>query len=352
MTFLIEILYSVQWVLSAIAFYYFFVIGFQLPFGNITVKKTKKDIYISAFFPALVMACNPLLTHFNFSVLADGMTLSFSLIFLTSLVACIHLQNDRTISFSIMAVSFILMSLMRVEKLYFGILIIFIVLLYENIEGRRKSIKLSTKYSVSILITVVSVMLLYFFITSQTKIDYGEPGLAVYAMKQVLAAFSSPEALLRRIIVFGKYLLSPLVFIGEWLPAAFLNLDAESLIVIAGGSRGWNNAGWATLWTYYHMLTKTPLLTKIYMTIFILGFCAQCLFLLLVNHRIRLMQQKRIIVYLLFFSLANALLFGFFSSYPDMHIRYALPSYLSFLLIMSILTLNHESPTKREMMYD
>lgn len=344
-TFLIEILYSIQWLLGLISFYYFFYISFRLILGSSPAKQAMQtSIYTSALFPALVMASNPLITHINLSVLTDGMALSFSLIFITSLISCIYLNNSRMISFSIMTVSFIMLSLMRVEKLYFGILIIFLVLLYENYEGRGQRIKLSTKYSISILITVVSVMLIYFFITSQTKIDYGEPGLAVYAMKQVLAAFSSPEALLRKIIVFGKYLLSPLVFIGEWLPAAFLNLDAESLIIIAGGNRGWNHAGWSTLWTYYHMLAKTPLLTKIYITIFVFGFGSQCLFLLFVNHRIRMMEQKRVIVYLLIFSLANALLFSFFSSYPDMHIRYALPSYISFLLIMFILTVNHKSP--------
>lgn len=341
MTFLIEILYSVQWVLSAIAFYYFFVIGFQLPFGNMSVKKTtKKDIYISAFFPALVMACNPLLTHFNFSVLADGMTLSFSLIFLTSLIACIHLQPARTISFCIMTVSFILMSLMRVEKLYFGILTILLVLLYENFEGSRKGMRLSTKNSIWILVTVCSVMVIYFFVTLKTKIDYGEPGLFVYAMKQVLSAFSSPMAFLHRVIVFGKYLLSPLIFIGEWLPGVLLSLDTKNLIAIMGGDRGWDHLGWSTLWTYYHMLMSTPLLTKIYIMIFILGFSLQSACLLFVHLRIRLMRQKLLMVYLLIFSLANALLFGFFSSYPDMHIRYALPSFISILLTLLLITLN------------
>ena len=60
------------------------------------------------------------------------------------------------------------------------------------------------------------------------------------------------------------------------------------------------------------------------------------------HHRIHLIQKKRIILFLSIFSLANALLFGFFSSFPDMHIRYALPSYISFLLMIFLLTINFE----------
>jgi hypothetical protein len=343
MTFFIEILYVIQWLLSFIAFYYFFFISFRLISGSVPPQQaTKTSIYTSALFPALFMASNPLITHFNLSVLTDGMALSFSLIFITSLLSYLYLKGSRKISFSITAVSFILMSLIRVEKLYFGILIVFLVLLYEHFEGRRRNIKLATKYSVSILIAVVSVILIYFLITFSTKIDYGEPGLSVYAIKQVLAAFSSTEAFFHRMIVFGKYLLSPLVFIGEWLPAAFMSLDAERLLMIAGGARGWDYTGWSTLWTYSHMLTVTPLLTIIYLTIFVLGFGSQCIFLFFANQRIQLLGKWQIILFLSILSLANALLFGFFSSFPDMHIRYALPSYISFLLILLLLTLNQE----------
>jgi len=345
-TFFIEILYGTQWLLSFIAFYYFFCISFRWLTGCVPPQQaTKRTIYAPPLFPALFMASNPLITHFNLSVLTDGMALSFSLIFMTSLLSYLYLKGSRKSSFIIMAVSFILMSLMRVEKLYFGLLIVFLVLLYEHWEGRRRNNQLATKYSISILITVVSVMLVYFLITLWRKIDYGEPGLSVYAIKQVLAAFSSPEAFFHRVIVFGKYLLSPLVFIGEWLPAAFLSLDAERVLIIAGGGRGWDHTGWSTLWTYHHMLTFTPLLTIIYITIFILNFVSQCLFLFFANRRIRLAGKKRIILFLSILSVANALLYGFFSSFPDMHIRYALPSYISFLLIMFLLTQNHEVPS-------
>lgn len=343
-TFFIEILYGIQWLLSLIAFYYFFFISFRLFSGTMPDQQaTKTGVYTSALFPALFMASNPLVTHFNLSVLTDGMALSFSLIFMTSLLSYIYLKGSRKSAFSIMTVSFILMSLMRVEKLYFGLIMVFLVLLYEHFKGRRGKSKLPTKYSVSILIAVVSGMLLYFFITLWRKIDYGEPGLPVYAIKQVLAAFSSPEAFFHRVIVFGKYLLSPLVFIGEWLPAAFLSLDAERALIIAGGGAGWDQTGWSTLWTYYHMLTVTPLLTTVYLSIFTLGFGLQCVSLFFMNKRMYPVGKKPIIFFLSILSVANALLFGFFSSFPDMHIRYALPSYISFLLILYLLALNHES---------
>lgn len=338
-TFFVEILYSIQWILSLIAFYYFFYIGFRLVSGSVPPEKAaQRGICTSALFPALFMASNPLITHFNLSVLTDGMALSFSLIFITSLLSYFYLKGSKKSSFSIMAVSFILMSLMRVEKLYFGIMIVFLVLLYEHFEGRRSNSKLASKYTVSILITVVSVILLYSLITFWRKIDYGEPGLSVYAVKQVLVAFSSPEAFFHRLVVFGKYLLSPLVFIGEWLPAAFLSLDAERVLVIAGGGAAWDLTGWSTLWTYYHMLTVTPLLTTVYLVVFILGFGSQCVFLLITDRWFNVAGKMRIIFFLSMLSTANALLFGFFSSFPDMHIRYALPSYISFLLTMLLLT--------------
>ena len=257
--FFIEILYGIQWLLSLFAFYYFFFISFRLNSVSVpTQQVTKRSIYASALFPALFMASNPLITHFNLSVLTDGMALSFSLIFITSLISYICLKESRKISFSIMAVSFILMSLMRVEKLYFGVLIAFFVLLYEHFKGRRRNIILSIKYSISLLIMFVFVIFIYFLVTLWTKIDYGEPSLFIYAMKQVLAAFSSIEAFFHRVTIFGKYLLSPFVFIGEWLPAAFLSLSGERLLMIAGGARGWDYTGWSTLWTYHHMLTVTP----------------------------------------------------------------------------------------------
>ena len=81
---------------------------------------------IAAFITAAVVSLDPLVAHFSLTILTDSLAASFTIMYLSFLILALKERRKQPLYIALSACFFILMSLIRVDKLYFGIVVFYL----------------------------------------------------------------------------------------------------------------------------------------------------------------------------------------------------------------------------------
>ncbi|HGY9285869.1 TPA: hypothetical protein ACNTWS_002492 [Escherichia coli] len=111
-----HLIYTIQLILCTFSIFYFCT----------TILDKNKRAKSLSFIIAISVTLNPLIAHFCMSILTDSLTTSFTIIFISSLIRA--LSRDSTtkqtcFDFLIAALSLIMMSSLRIDKLYMSIFV-------------------------------------------------------------------------------------------------------------------------------------------------------------------------------------------------------------------------------------
>ncbi|OHB69781.1 MAG: hypothetical protein A2W23_00660 [Planctomycetes bacterium RBG_16_43_13] len=216
------------------------------------------------------------------------------------------------------------MSLLRVEKLIFGLaLVVFTIAIFlvfapqTEREDMKSSVRSIIYFVIGLIVSVTIIMIVKIF--TQT-VDIGRRNFN--SSQIVLNALSNIS--LTKIELFMEYLISPFWFQLELFQYLGIT-DVTALVNKIGGGTGWGTAHWATVWTYTRFITYHPGISIVFLYTFIALTVIQSVMLFLPPLK---MTRTTFIAFMPFMLsiLLNAGIFMF--AFPGMHIRYAMPGYI------------------------
>lgn len=349
-------------------------------------KLHKRDFsrQLTAFITGVVVLLDPLVAHFSLTILTDSLATSFTMFFLSFLIFALKDTKKQISYIAIATCFFILMSLIRVEKLYFGLIVFlsFVVLLAFRNKGTDNFGKIAIIFSIcSIFMAVACVS----FIKSETQIyNPNRPPLDIsslafnrvvwprmsnayeYFPVKIKEKITKAEAekfdehnnnvypFLTKTLQHndGKEFISSITRITlEHFPlqvAAKIAFDFAKYtlpnLAFPLEALGILPTSVATDWTITRMDMSQPRLTKVFLLLGALSFFAMLAytsqsFLLKTQeaflNRMCLLLNPVVIVITLAI-VVNSILFTLFAG-MDAHIRYALPSYAIILTVVATL---------------
>lgn len=347
-----------------------------------------------AFVTAAVVSLDPLVAHFSLTVMADSLAASFTIMYLAFLVLVIKEADAgarKTVLYFTMAICFfILISLTRVEKLYFGLIMFLLFLVI--FAFRYNHVKSQKMLSLLFLVFCLFGVAIVNYVKSETQVNNSNrPSLDVpsiafsrvmwpimsqayeYFPDNIKTIFTKAEAnkfdehannvypflvkIMQRkdgrevILTITRTTIEhfPLQvtakitfdFIKYTLPNVAFPLEFVGVLPIS----------WATGWTVSRMGMYQPNLTKIYLMIGAVNFFAILIYVsqnLDFRHKKRVLKEvlisNPVIVIVSMAVIVNSMFFTLFHG-MDAHIRYALPSYLIINTVLVSLLFGYMLPT-------
>ena len=322
----------------------------------------------------IVVLSNPLVAHFSLTVLTDSIASSLTMLFLGCLLM-VYQGVKKQIYFLMMAIlCLFFMSLLRVDKLYYGVVVfvVFTILLY----FKRYDIKILLFSVLLLLITILGVAIVNRY-TQVYNIERPSLNVSNLAFNRIVWPRMSDaheyfsEELKKKITIEdakkfdehnnnvypfltktlkednGDKVISDITFSAlKHFPiriAARIAFDFTkySLPNIAFPLEvyGVIPESTATSWTLSRMGMHKPLLTNVYMLLGAMSTCGMLLYMFFAFNRMKKSGisyiRKPAVAYIIFFAIVvNSALFALEAG-MDAHIRYALPSYTIILTLIS-----------------
>lgn len=331
----------------------------------------KNNKYL-VFFTSLFIFSDPLITHFNLSVLSDSIALSFTIFFLGSILEVC--AADKISPAKIIAVFsfYILMSLSRPERVMLGLAFLIFTAVFELFKNRKIKSKEIVKKSVCLLITAAAAFAIISSVNGATQkatVNRNQPAIYKSAFELIVfprltKVYPYLPSSIKSVITYKdavtndasanntNYTISKILDHDNGNPSKINEITKITLsrlypeIIGTFVSNVCKNMlspvcyvfnfklnDGIINWTQTRMSLKHPRLTSFYV------FYSNVLFILLLITAIFGIIRKKILRFLrkpvFEISVFFALLFSlFFSAVSDMgfHIRYAMPVYAVFVI--------------------
>lgn len=371
-----SVAYFFQMALSFAAVLYFFrtLLGLYIPQsrqGSEHRRLTQTALILSAF-----AFTNPLVTHFNLSVLTDSFALSFTVLFLGSVLRLYRSKSGSFLGLFTVLAFYTLMSLTRPERKLLGFAVLIVAASFEMLKNRafRDRADAGFKKFVCVLAAAAIGFILVGGINSATQTaapTRNQPALYKSAFEFVVwprltKIYPSLPASIRRVITYHDAVnndaapintnntISKLLTHGHGSPSQineitkitflrycpeiigtfFLDVGKNMVSPFCYVFNYFLNDGNIN-WTNTRMSMAHPFFTRIYVIyskiLFLLAAVA-AVFGLFRRHSIGFLQKsvlEIIGIFMLIFSV-------FFTAVSDLgfHIRYAMPMYTVFIMIV------------------
>lgn len=340
----------------------------------------KRGRLLTALVIATVVSLDPLVAHFSLTILTDSLATSFTLMYLSFLILALKEASKRTFFYiAISACFFIPMSLIRVDKFYFGLIVFlsFLVIL----AFHKKAQKTEIIFSICCIFTAAACVS---FIKSETQIyNQNRPPLDVSSLAfnrvvwpRMSNAYDYFPVKIKEIVTkaeaekFDEHNNNVYPFLTKMLKEkdgkeiistiTLTTLEHFPLQVVAKTafdflkytlpnlafpleSLGVLPTSVATEWTISRMAMSQPKLTKYFLLLGALSFFSMLVLgskYLIYKNKTGVLNSRKVtnpaIIVLSLAIIVNSMLFALEAG-MDAHIRYALPSYT--IILTGLVTL-------------
>lgn len=356
-------LYIIQMAVSFISLVYLFNIMFKCCKG---FAKNQSIVLFSSLF----VFSNPLIAHFNLSVLSDSLALSFTVFFLASLINFWTSKKISPLNLFLVFGFYVLMSLTRPERKLLGIALIILIILFELLKNRKIKSYRIIKKSICVFLTAITAFAIIGVannLTQSAAPNREQPTLYKsafeftvgsriakvypYLPSSIKNVISYKDAVTSNTVVYNKILnhdkgnpskifkiaeIAFLKFYPEITGGFLLNVCKNIVSPFCYAFNFLLNDGNIN-WTRTRMSMAHPRLTTIYdiySKLLFLIIAITAIFGLIRKKIVRCLQKSSIqisVIFILLFSI-------FFTAVSDIgfHIRYALPVFTVLVVLTSL----------------